>query len=284
MLSRLRTTLFAWAGALILALSASGLVAAATLVGDTAPTTDGQVTGPGASSTFMDTNGDGIADSCQSGVVADQAAADAALKAADTNGDGTVSVSEAAHTNWVGGPNCNHGGYVSSVANASGGDCSGAAPTGAGEGSDTGGSAGTTLVTSEGDQGSNGDEDAGDATGSGPDQGDQADCSGGTDGTTDQAPTGQTSTDQTQAPADCQAAAPQTPPTTSLNQAPTDTSPNAHGKAVSAVAQSTAVGGKNCNHGGAVSEAARKGHGAGAQGHAGKQPHGKSHGKGHNKP
>ncbi|MEP6639766.1 MAG: hypothetical protein ABJC39_10495, partial [Chloroflexota bacterium] len=32
--------------------------------------------------------------------------------------------------------------------------------------------------------------------------------------------------------------------------------PNAHGLAVSLVAQSTAVGGKNCNHGGAVSEAA----------------------------
>ena len=36
-------------------------------------------------------------------------------------------------------------------------------------------------------------------------------------------------------------------------------SPNAHGKAVSLVAQDkTAIGGKNCNHGGAVSEAAKK--------------------------
>ncbi|HEU4571804.1 MAG TPA: hypothetical protein VFR93_03890, partial [Candidatus Limnocylindrales bacterium] len=34
--------------------------------------------------------------------------------------------------------------------------------------------------------------------------------------------------------------------------------PNAHGKAVSEVAKSDAVGGKNCNHGGAVSEAAHK--------------------------
>ena len=32
--------------------------------------------------------------------------------------------------------------------------------------------------------------------------------------------------------------------------------PNAHGKAVSEVAKSDAIGGKNCNHGGAVSEAA----------------------------
>jgi hypothetical protein len=41
-----------------------------------------------------------------------------------------------------------------------------------------------------------------------------------------------------------------------------DTAPNAHGKAVSEVAQSDAVGGKNCNHGGAVSEAAKKDHAA----------------------
>jgi hypothetical protein len=281
MLSRLRSAFFAWTGALILALSASGLVAAATLVGDTAPTTDGQVTAPDASSTFVDTNGDGIADTCQSGVVADQAAADAALKAADTNGDGTISVSEAAHTDWIGGPNCNHGGYVSSVANAPGRDCSGGTPTGAGEGSDAGGSAGTTLIKSEGDQGSNGDE-AGDATDSGTglaDQADQGDCSSSTGQTTDQTPT-----DQTPAPAACQAAAPGTPTTTTGGQAPTDTSPNAHGKAVSAVAQSAAVGGKNCNHGGAVSEAAKTNHGGGAQGHAGKQSHGQGHGKGHNKP
>ena len=36
-----------------------------------------------------------------------------------------------------------------------------------------------------------------------------------------------------------------------------DTAPNAHGKAVSEVAKSDAVGGKNCNHGGAVSAVAK---------------------------
>ena len=42
-------------------------------------------------------------------------------------------------------------------------------------------------------------------------------------------------------------------------EVPVDTAPNAHGKAVSKVAQDKdAVGGKNCNHGGAVSEAAQK--------------------------
>jgi hypothetical protein len=68
-------------------------------------------------------------------------------------------------------------------------------------------------------------------------------------------------------------------------QTPTDTAPNAHGKAVSTVAQDkTAVGGKNCNHGGAVSEAAHQDHGqhGNAEKHAGK--HGKGHGKGHQAP
>ncbi|HYU48895.1 MAG TPA: hypothetical protein VEO91_03065 [Candidatus Limnocylindria bacterium] len=63
-----------------------------------------------------------------------------------------------------------------------------------------------------------------------------------------------------------------------------DASPNAHGKAVSKVAQDQdAVGGKNCNHGGAVSEVAKN---------KGDHPHGRPdatrkdkhpHGRGHNK-
>jgi len=43
-----------------------------------------------------------------------------------------------------------------------------------------------------------------------------------------------------------------------------DTQKNGHGKWVSTVAQSEATGGKNCNHGGAVSEAAKKDHAAAA--------------------
>jgi hypothetical protein len=279
MLSRLRSTLFASAGALILALSASGLVAAAALVGDTGPTTDGTVTTPVAtdtSATFEDLNGDGIDDDCQTGVVADQAAADAALKAADTDGDGTISVSEAAHTDWVGGANCNHGGYVSGVARASGEDCSGGTPEGSDQGSGAGTVVGTTLVKSGDDQDSNSDENAGDAAES---ESDQGDCS---------STTQQTTTDAPRSPADCQATAPEAP--TTGDQGPTDTSPNAHGVAVSIVAHSGAVGGKNCNHGGAVSEAAKKDHGADVHGNAGKQhgnagkQHGKGHGKGHANP
>ena len=82
-----------------------------------------------------------------------------------------------------------------------------------------------------------------------------------------------------QAPAEC------TPPVVPapVVEAPVDTSPNAHGKAVSAVAQSDAVGGKNCNHGGAVSAAAKKDH-SGPHGNAAKGSHGKGKGKGHGKP
>jgi len=45
---------------------------------------------------------------------------------------------------------------------------------------------------------------------------------------------------------------------------PADLAANAHGQAVSDVAHSKDVGGKNCNHGGAVSEAAKKDHEAAA--------------------
>ena len=89
---------------------------------------------------------------------------------------------------------------------------------------------------------------------------------------------------------------PVTEPVPPAEDAPVDAAPNAHGKAVSAVAQSDAVGGKNCNHGGAVSAAARKDHGAGAdaakvhgkpdkgtakQGKGNGKP---AHGKGHKTP
>ena len=285
MLSRLRSTLLAWGGALILALSASGLVAAASLVGDTPPTTDGTVTTPtvtDTSATFEDLNGDGIDDDCQDAVVADQTAADAAVKAADANGDGTISVSEAAHTDWVGGRNCNHGGYVSGVAQTSGDDCAAGTPDGSDEGADAGTPTGTLVMADRED--SQGDEDADEATESETDESDQADCAGDSQETT-------TTQDETP-PAECQATTPETPTTTSGGQAPEDTAPNAHGLAVSTIAQSDAVGGKNCNHGGAVSEAAKKDHGADAHGnsakHAGanalKVPKTKGHRWGHNKP
>ena len=102
--------------------------------------------------------------------------------------------------------------------------------------------------------------------------------------------------DPAEAPSDAEAPAPAVCPVTEpvppAADAPLDTAPNAHGKAVSAVAQSDAVGGKNCNHGGAVSAAAKKDHGAGADA---AKVHGKpdklaakgakhAHGKGHKTP
>ena len=103
-------------------------------------------------------------------------------------------------------------------------------------------------------------------------------------------------TDAPNRPSDAEAPAPAVCPVTEpvppAADAPLDTAPNAHGKAVSAVAGSDAVGGKNCNHGGAVSAAAKKDHGAGADAAT---VHGKpdklaakgakhAHGKGHKTP
>src|SRR4029079_1967367 len=161
--------------------------------------------------------------------------ADAAGKAADTNGDGTISVSEAAHTDWVGGKNCNLGGYVSGGDRASGDDCAPGPPEGSDEGADGGTPTGT-LVMADRDEGSDG-EDADEATESETEKGEQAAGSGDTQQTP---PT----KDETP-PAECQATTPVTPTTTSDGQAPEDIAPNAHGLAVSTVAHSDAVGGKN---------------------------------------
>jgi hypothetical protein len=217
MTERLRSRWLAGAGAVLLVLSMSGMVAAASSEdGSTTESTDP------VTPAFVDANGNGIDDACETEPVV--AAPDAALAAwtfADANADGLISVPEAAHTTWTGGANCNHGGYVSGVANASG------------------------------------DTDETDAT---------------------------ETTDETDAPAaDCPIVVPETPAEPPVEGAPTlEIAPNAHGVAVSEVAGSPAVGGKNCNHGGAVSEAA----------HAAKDPHvkathgshGKGHGKGHGKP
>jgi hypothetical protein len=176
---RLRSTPIAGAIALLLVLLIAGLAAAQTiLVGPTTITT---------TSAFVDTNGNGVDDTCEQAVVADPAAAAAADAAVDTDGDGTISVPEAAQSDRTGGDNCNHGGYVSGVAN-----------------------------------------DA---------------------GTTDEQTTEQTDT-QTQDQTCVPVPLPQRDPAL-------DGQKNAHGKWMSTVAQSDATGGKNCNHGGAVSEAAK---------------------------
>ena len=95
---------------MLLVLSMTGLAAAATLVDDTTSAT---------LSTFEDLNGNGIDDDCETAVTGDAAAVTAAMAALDVNADGVISVTEAAHSSWVGGVNCNHGGYVSWVAHDS---------------------------------------------------------------------------------------------------------------------------------------------------------------------
>ncbi|MGP1674802.1 MAG: hypothetical protein ACTS8Z_06290, partial [Candidatus Limnocylindrales bacterium] len=117
MFTRLRSTWTAGGGALLLVVALSGVVAGASLVSDALPT--GEVDAEQAVDTTLtweDTDGDGVDDDCQEAVVADPEAAAAAETAADLDGDGVVSVSEAAQSVRTGGTNCNHGGYVSIVA------------------------------------------------------------------------------------------------------------------------------------------------------------------------
>jgi hypothetical protein len=193
---RLRTTGLAGSGALLLVLAMSGVVAAASiLTAVVAPVPD--PTDPVAtidtSQTFEDLNGDGIDDDCQADVVANPDAAAAADLAVDLNGDGQVSVSEAAQSDRTGGPSCNHGGFVSGVADP-------------------------------------------------------------TDTETDTETTTPATCDTTVAPTET---APAEDATETTLEATVEAR-NAHGTTVAAVAQSDAVGGANCNHGGAVSEAAKK--------------------------
>jgi hypothetical protein len=147
---------------------------------------------PDTTAIYNDSDGNGIDDDCEQNVEADPDAVAAEMLAVDTNADGVISVTEAAHSDRTGGTNCNHGGYVSWVAQGS--------PDG---------------TTESGEQ------------------------------ATDEAP-----------PAECvEVPPPERDPAL-------DEQKNGHGKWVSIVAQSEATGGKNCNHGGAVSEAAKKDHDA----------------------
>jgi hypothetical protein len=232
--------------ALLLIASVSGIASAAPLASDT------------VAPVWVDLNGDGIADSCETGVVADDVGAAAAAAenlAADLDGDGTISTSEAAQTTWVGGTNCNHGGYVSTVAKTSAETCDdGGAPAAA-------------------------TDESGDQSGDGSDQGSDGDATdastdASTDAPTDGAPTTadtcteDTSTDDA-APVVCEAA-PVVDGTTEV------VAPLTHVE----VAQSDAVGGKNCNHGGAVSADAKAKNAERAAARALKV-HGKSHQHGH---
>ena len=190
MFKRRRSTSMAGAGALLLVVALSGVVAGATLVSDALPTdTDVAPLQADTTLTWEDTDGNGVDDDCQEAVEDDPEAAAAADDAVDLDGNDVISVSEAAKSGRIGGKNCNHGGYVSIVAH----------------GDDT-------------------DEDEADE-------------------------------EDTKPAAECETA-PEPEPVAEPVAEPV-LAPNAHGKAVSKIAQSDEVGGKNCNHGGAVSEVAK---------------------------
>ena len=194
MFARIRSRLLAGGGGLALTLAMAGVVAAATVVTTLVSTpTDPAAPVADTTATFEDLDGNGVDDDCQAEVVEDPVAAASAQAAIDENGDGTISVTEAAHSDRTGGTNCNHGGYVSSVA-----------------------------------------QDADTA-----------------DETTEETTVCETTSETTEAA-----------PVEAVD--PADLAANAHGQAVSDVAHSKDVGGKNCNHGGAVSEAAKKDHEAAA--------------------
>jgi hypothetical protein len=168
---------------------------------------------------FVDVNGNDIDDSCEDPLTVepDETAATEAEAAVDLNGDGTISVSEAAQSDRIGGKNCNHGGYVSWVAH---GSCPDPAPAPA------------EPVTEP-------------VTGPALDAPVVADpCA--------------------EAPAEEPTVEAAAPVTECVEIPPPERDPaldeqkNGHGKWVSTVAKSDAIGGKNCNHGGAVSEAAKK--------------------------
>ena len=183
---------------------------------------------------YVDLNGNGIDDTCETEeVLADAAAVAASDAEVDLNGDGTISVSEAAQSDRIGGPQCNHGGYVSWVAH---GSCPDPTPT----------PEAPALVTGPAPEDAT-DEATTESTG----------CDQATDEPTDEASTDEAADDTTTDSVCVEVPPPDRDPAL-------DEQKNGHGKWVSSVAKSDAIGGKNCNHGGAVSEAAKKDHEAAA--------------------
>lgn len=229
MFNRLRPAGLAGSGGALLVLMLSGVVAAASvLTAVSAPIVD--PTEPvvvDTTATFEDINGNGIDDDCETDVVEVPGAADAAFQAADLNGDGQISVSEAAQSDWTGGKNCNHGGYVSSVAHCD--DAAAPADTAPAEGVETGAGEVVPVV----------------------------DVTTPTDTAACDAASAEETTDETAKV--CEAPVAPAAGTETVVVAPviTELAKNAHGKKVSAVAQTKDVGGKNCNHGGLVSETAK---------------------------
>ena len=118
MLLRLGTPVASGVAAFLLALSLSGAAIGVALVADTTPLVDENAPAiVDTTATFEDVDGNGIDDDCQAEAAVANPDAEASAEAAlDLDKDGTISSSEAAKSDRVGGKNCNHGGYVSGVA------------------------------------------------------------------------------------------------------------------------------------------------------------------------
>jgi hypothetical protein len=221
-------------GALVLVLSLSGVVAAASAL--TADAGAAPVAEPlpavDTTATFEDVDGNGIDDDCQAELaVADQVAVDAELATVDVNADGVISTTEAAQSERTGGANCNHGGYVSIVAHESG-DCA-VEPT-----------AGDTVEPADDETVEPTEDETVELVVAEPDTTEP-------EATEPEVNACDAVVEPDAAPADCVVvAAPEREPVL-------EPSPNDHGKWTSIVAGSTAIGGKNCNHGGAVSDAVK---------------------------
>jgi hypothetical protein len=228
MVKRLRTTSFAGFGAILLALIVSGMVAAASLLTAIAAPSRTRSGRPGRHD--ADVRGrqrQRDRRRLRDGRVADEAARRPPTRPRDLNGDGTVSVSEAAQSDRVGGTNCNHGGYVSQVAHERATD----ATTG-------------TTTPRDVDRGATnpiGESEDAERRSRCP----RRDADTRTRGRADQdAPTCDTG-------AHWRRHRPRPTPRLPTRRRTT-------ARSFSAVAGSDAVGGKNCNHGGAVSEASHK--------------------------
>jgi len=110
-MTKRRSTWLGGTGALFLILSLSGVAAGATPP-DAVPDVVVDTT-----ASFEDIDGNGIDDDCQDAeAVADEDAAAAELLTVDADANGVISTTEAAHSDRIGGKNCNHGGYVSWIA------------------------------------------------------------------------------------------------------------------------------------------------------------------------
>jgi hypothetical protein len=118
--TRLRKTSLASAGAVVLVLLFTGLAFGRVVLNDSGTTVTADApAAPDTTAIYNDSDGNGIDDDCEQNVEADPDAVAAEMLAVDTNADGVISVTEAAHSKRVGGKNCNHGGYVSWVAQGS---------------------------------------------------------------------------------------------------------------------------------------------------------------------